>query len=365
MIELLFSELIRVSIGTQDTISRKPSAREWGKLYKLAEKQSLLGVCFLGLQNLGADADERYLQLGIPEDLYFQWVGMAAQIQQRNEEIDRQCVELQARLSADGLRSCVLKGQGVAKLYGEELCPLRQSGDIDVWVDASREKVIDYGMQLGPTKEFDQKHMHYSVFEDTPVEAHWIPVKRNNPMWNRTLETYFDDERERQFSNVVDGLCVPTPDFQLVHQLLHVYGHFVYEGVGLRQVMDLYFAQRACVEGREKVLALFGKLGLMKFVAATQWVLKEVFLMQSEQLLCEPDVREGRIMLDEILVGGNFGKYDKRNHRKGETFVQRFFRRWGRMFRMIRFDPLGTILMPFMRVKLEIWMRRVRRRYNV
>lgn len=162
-----------------------------------------------------------------------------------------------------------------------------------MWVDASRDKVIDYGMQIKPTKEFDEKHMHYQCFDDTDVEAHWLPVNSDNPLWNRSLGKYFESERERQFTNVVDGLCMPTDDFQLVHQLLHVYGHFVCEGVGMRQMMDLYFAQKACTDGVDKVTALFKELNLVRSVAATQWVLKEVFLMSSEQLLCEPDSREG------------------------------------------------------------------------
>lgn len=87
--------------------------------------------------------------------------------------------------------------------------------------------------------------------------------------------------------------------------------------------------------------------------------------MPREQLLCEPDAHEGQRLLDEILIGGNFGKHDARNHVKGETFMQRFFCRWKRSFRMIRFDLLGTILMPVMRLRLELWMRIVRRKYNV
>lgn len=352
-------------MGTQGSLCRLPSEKEWDRLFMMAEKQSLIGVCFAGLQKLGADADTGFRTIGMNEMQYFNWVGMAFSIQTRNEQVNQQCVELQKRMQSDGLRSCLLKGQGVALTYDEQLRCLRQCGDIDIWVDASKEKVIDYGMRISPNREFDQKHMHYHCFEGTDVEAHWIPVKRNNPLWNHRLEKYFDAERERQFSNTVNGLCVPTPDFQLAHQLLHVYSHYVYEGVGMRQIMDLYFAQKACINGLDKVFRLFKDLGLMKFMAATQWVLREVFLMPAELLLCECDAKEGQKLLDEIMIGGNFGQYDKRNHIKGETFIQRFFRRWGRMFRMIRFDPLGTILMPFMRLRLEFWMRRVRRTYNV
>ena len=364
-IDRLFYELIQVAIGTKDSLSHIPSNKEWKALYGMAQKQSLVGVCFAGLQRLGADADEGFARIGMSEEPYLTWMGMTAKIQRTNEEVNRQCAELQAKLSADGFRSCILKGQGVGQLYPEDLRMLRQSGDIDVWMDASREAVIDYGMRMAPNKEFDQKHMHYHCLEETDVEAHWIPVKRNNPLWNRKLERYFDSERERQFTNVANGLCVPTADFQLVHQLLHVYSHYVYEGVGLRQVMDLVFAQEVCTEGRDKVLGLFKSLGLMRFVAATQWVLSEVFQMPREQLLCEPDAHEGQRLLDEILIGGNFGKHDARNHVKGETFMQRFLRRWKRSFRMIRFDLLGTVLMPVMRLRLELWMRSVRRKYNV
>ena len=72
----IFFELIRVAIGTQESLSRLPSAREWGELYKMAQKQSLVGVCFAGLQRLGADADEGFARIGICEMLYLTWMGM-------------------------------------------------------------------------------------------------------------------------------------------------------------------------------------------------------------------------------------------------------------------------------------------------
>lgn len=42
-IDKLFFELIHVAIGKQESLSRLPSACEWGELYKAA-KQSLVGV---------------------------------------------------------------------------------------------------------------------------------------------------------------------------------------------------------------------------------------------------------------------------------------------------------------------------------
>lgn len=365
----LFFELIKVAIGISDSLTRTPSNKEWKVIYDMAKKQSLVGVCFAGIQKL-CDS-EKCIYCGMDEMLYLTWMGMAAKIQQRNEVVNRQCAEFQAKLSADGFRSCILKGQGVALVYLESLRGLRQSGDIDIWIDGGREKIIKYAFSVAPTNIYAEKDIPIELFPDTTVEAHWTPVIWISSPKNKILQLYFDSERERQFANIVDGLCVPTANFQLVHQLLHVYGHYVYEGVGMRQMMDLYFAQLACAKGLngfeefEKVRRLFKILGLMRFVGATQWVLGEVFQLPREQMLCEPDEKEGQKLLDEIMIGGNFGHHDERNHVEGESFFGRFFRRWGRKFRMFRFDPLGTILMPFSRIKLEIWMRKVRRQYGV
>lgn len=48
----LFLELIRVAIGNQECLSRTPSKAEWAELYAMSKKQSLVGICFAGLQKL-------------------------------------------------------------------------------------------------------------------------------------------------------------------------------------------------------------------------------------------------------------------------------------------------------------------------
>lgn len=376
----LFFQLIKVAIGHRSSLSRVPSAKEWRALYGLSVKQAVAGVCFYGLQRLPKEQREE-----MPKGLMMQWLALATQIQARNVLMNQRCVELQRILEEEGMKGCILKGQSIAELYNLDLNlnkddnrdnkynfnlgMYRQSGDIDVWVNGSRERVIDYVMGIAPTRVFDQKHIHFHVFEDVDVEMHWIPVNRCSPKFNRILGEYFKKERSRQFANSSGEVCYPTVDFQLVHQLLHVYAHYVYEGVGLRQMMDLYFAQVAFLERmpekKNEMLGLFRRLGLMKFVAGTQYVLNVVFGLEADALLCAPDEKEGQLLMKEIEIGGNFGQYDKRNIVKDETFVHRALRRFERRWRMVRFDPLGTIIMPFSRMSLEIWMRSVRRKYGV
>ena len=359
-----FFELIRVAIGQQEALSHVPSAEEWVEIYSAAKKQAVVGVAFCGIKLL---PPEQTVCLPLPMKL--EWLAVTAQIQSRNELLNRRCLELQELVERNSMKCCILKGQGVAELYSAPLNLYRQSGDIDVWLDAPKDRVIDFVMGIAPTGDFDQKHIHFQVFDDVDVEAHWIPVHRESPKFNRVLEAYFSKEKEQQHSYLAGTLHTPTVDFQLVHQLLHVYGHYVYEGVGLRQLMDLYFTQRAFVqcmpEKREEVLSIFKRLGLMKFVAGTQYVLLRVFVLDNDALLCVPDKKEGQLLWDEMVNGGNFGQYDRRNLVKNESYLHRAWRRWSRRWRMVRFDALGTILMPYSRIRLEVWMRTVRRKYRV
>lgn len=44
----LFTDLIKIAIGTTDFAPFNPSTEEWETLYNEARRQSLLGICFAG-----------------------------------------------------------------------------------------------------------------------------------------------------------------------------------------------------------------------------------------------------------------------------------------------------------------------------
>ena len=367
----LFFELIRVAIGNQVCLSHTPSADERSELYEMAKKQSLVGVCFAGVQRL-----QKHEQTP-PEMLYLQWMGMAAKIQQRNEVVTRQCVELAESLKARGYRHCILKGQGVASLYKikaesrelrddslelRDLSALRQSGDIDVWIDADAETTIKFVMRVAPTKNIERKHIAMNVFEGTEVEVHWVPSELDNPFADKRLKAWYRAVADEQFGHVSDlGFCTPTAEFNVVYLLLHLYEHFLYEGVGLRQMMDYYFVLRAAneegfkVSGGQEFQELLRSFGMMNFAQGVMWIMKEVFKLEESCLLCEADERTGRMLLDEIMAGGNFGQHGKGSGRGGESMMSWALRRARRTLRHWQYDPIGTICRPFIRLKLYYW----------
>jgi hypothetical protein len=77
-------------------------------------------------------------------------------------------------------------------------------------------------------------------------------------------------------------------------------------------------------------------IGLEKFTSAMMWVMKEVCRMPAAELLCEPNVKEGKFLLSEIMAGGNFGQ--TRQDGKSRNTV-------GRWMMMVRHYPSEVLWM--------------------
>lgn len=342
----LFYELIQVGIGVHACLSHTPSAEEWGELYAMAKKQSLVGVCFAGVQRLQQQRQEP------PEMTYLTWMGMAAKIQQRNEVVNRQCTDLQRRLSADGFRSCILKGQGVAQVYPESLRGLRQSGDIDIWIEGDKDVALDWAKKQGATiVSIDMVHAHADLFEDTEVEIHSQPSWMYGRKADKVLQRFFAESADGQFSYHDEkvGMTYPTVGFNLVYSLVHINRHIFEEGIGLRQLLDYYFILKASnVAEREKACEVIASLGLKQFAAGIMYIENKVFALERDCMVCEPDAEEGEFLLEDIERGGNFGKYDERN--VVLPVEKRFARGWYNMQHNVRYlwhYPSEVIAIPF------------------
>lgn len=318
MQDLLF-ELIQVAIGRKNSLSYTPTAKEWEKLYRVAESQAILGICFAGVKRL---QETGYC---VPEPLFMQWLAMAAKIQQRNGDMDQKTAEVWGLLNKAGLKCAVLKGQGVAELYeirneklgirNDSLGMLRQSGDIDVWVKGGFDVVNDFVQKTRPTDDIAYHRFHYDMYADTEVELHHRPTLMRNLFDDRRLQQWCDSFDADTFVMTEKGFAVPSLGFNRIFILTHIYRHFLFEGIGLRQLMDYYFVLRTRNLDLNKLLV---ELSLRRFAAAVMWVMGHVFGLEREYMLCEPDEKEGRFILDEIMQTGNFGYGDSRYKRHGK-----------------------------------------------
>lgn len=365
-IENLFYQLLRMALGRQVCLPHTPNEQEWKALYELAKKQSLIGVCFAGVQKLQKQRQEP------PEMTYLTWMGMAAKIQQRNEVVSRQCVELQGQLAADGLRSCVLKGQGVGALYrvhendndnnqsSSDLSMLRQSGDIDVWVDTDEEGALRWVKKYQRELDFDYKHVHLDVLEGTSVEVHYRPSTSRVPWYMKRVEHF---TREKAcWTNAValgDGMVnVPSLEFNLVFILQHIFGHLFAEEMTLKQYLDYYFVLKQAHEKSADVQEAYRwmqRMGMGSFARATMWLLREVFGMPEEWMICEADADEGRFLLDRVMAKEQKAK--KGEHGSVRWHLSVFWAQQSKNLHLLTHYPLEVLFSPIWLARHFFWKR--------
>ena len=409
---------------------------DWRQLYDFAKKQAIVGFCFEGIERLGNECPEELKQNPIGQDLLMEWMGMAQRIRRQNMKVNVVAGKLFAQLQKDGLRCCVLKGQGNAIMYPNPYS--RNPGDIDVWVNAERKDVFEYAQKHFTLGDDIRYHHLETSMDGVPVELHFMPCIMNNVFYNRRLQKWFKRNADLQCSNVVglpDGageIAVPTTAFNVIYQLCHLYHHFFDEGIGMRQIIDYYFVindlssfesrdgffdkessskthpssltlkggstsfpkplspqgtgdvtaptrrsepLRSKVGGPSEVSpdCLCGvnrladesldvlqhdlkHLGLWKFAGAVMYVLHEVLGLSEEKMIVPADEKRGRLLLSEILNGGNFGKhFSKYGHFTQQGMAKKYFLKIWRNMHFMRYYPAEALSEPIFRTWHFFW----------
>lgn len=347
-----FYRLLRLSLGVAQEFPVVETAEDWWRLYQTADCQSLLGVCYQGICQLPDD-------LKPPLELILQWAADAESIRGQNNLLNQEAVRLTELFAQQGCKSAILKGQANARYYPDPMS--RQPGDIDIWVEGGRKRIIDLLWKTGMINEdpglvaVDGKasasyhHVHLPQTQDgVIVEVHFRPSSGNfDPVTNRRLQRWL--EQEVLNTTAVQPALVspdsgetgmtfnaPSMQFALVMQLSHIQRHFLGTGIGLRQICDYYLLlQNASDDDRRKVAAQLEQFGLSHVAGALMWVLAKVLYLDGGLMLCEPDSYRGEWMLREIMDGGNFGNYAPREQ---HSVWRRFFLSKMNRLKMLRFS---------------------------
>ena len=429
-------------------MSRVIAGMNWQALYSFASKQALLGLCFDGIERLGEEYPEELRLNPIGRELLMTWMGKAQQIRRQNMKVNVVASKLFSMLREDGFRCCILKGQGNALMYSNAYS--RNPGDIDVWVNASREQITEYAkthFEIGNDIRF--QHLETSM-DGVPVELHFFPCTMNNPIYHVRLQKWFKRNADLQCSNVVslpDGIgeiAIPTTAFNVIYQLTHLYHHFFDEGIGMRQIIDYFlvvndFSKNVFLDtdfsnhpvplskegstSHPDPLTLRGEggnrptrcseplrskdggpskvspdcagwdrrgvsgdiasdasvssafttdssastaldvvqrelkyLGLWKFAGAVMFVLHEVLGLAEDKMIVPMDEKRGKLLLSEILNGGNFGKhFTKYGHFTQQGMAKKYFLKIWRNMHFVRYYPAEALSEPIFRTWHFFW----------
>lgn len=391
-----FFELLQMSVGRREGLSGTPVKEEWKAMFRMAREQALVGVFTEAVCRLSEEKRP-------PRKPLARLCSEVVMIEDANLRLFGKCCDLTEALAADGFDSCILKGLGMAMLYPKPL--LRHSGDIDVWMKPTatntqsslEDTIYNYAHEKGTLSDAVYHHVGVSIAihrnaddkvttspsenKSDDVEMHFRPSFMFSPRHNRRMQEWFDEQWPLQLKHTVqvkpeffapdrkDEACsfrCPTPSFNAIYCLAHIYRHLFDEGVGLRQLLDYYYVIKAYNADTDDArhattLANLKRFGLYRFAQAVMYVLHEVFALPESEMLMPMNKKTGRFLLDEILRAGNFGQHDDRvTIVANETPFHKLIRRQRYSLRLLRYFPNEVLWQPY----FKFWHRRWRLRHG-
>ncbi len=341
----------------------------WHKLLEFATRQTIVGLyARTVLMKDGKLTIEGFMGNKPSDEDVMEWVFEDFRLRKDNTRLFERTTKAAEWFAENGFRNVILKGQGNALMYPDPM--LRTPGDIDIWLEGGREKVLAFTTKYYQ-KEANSMHVDFPMFRDTPVEVHFRPTRLFNPYRTKALWAYCDSVGGEQFDNKVtspDGkysFSMPTNEFNAFYQLDHVFRHLIYKGIGMRQVIDYFFLLRkryndgATPEDNKRLIKLLNRFGIKKFARAMMYVQREVLGLEDKYLFIEPHEREGKFLLKELLESGNFGHHDTRldDSLEGvEGHMKRFWVLESFRLRLLTHYPSEAIWMPWRDIKRH-WER--------
>ena len=234
----IFLDFLRFCIGSDSEIPSSLKEADWKVLYRIAQKQCLVGILFGGIQKLPP------AEVGMSKDLLLQWMMQCHMLEKANVRLNDAAIQVSEWFRKKGFRTCILKGQGNALMYPNPYS--RTPGDIDIWVEGGDKRVISFVRSISPHEKACYHHIEFPSYKGVEVEVHYRPSFLLCFWHNRKLQKYYERVKEEQFSHRVmlgeqGEVAIPTAEFNVIFQLTHIFSHLMNEGIGLRQLVDYYY----------------------------------------------------------------------------------------------------------------------------
>lgn len=370
-----YLEFLRFALNDDSVVPDSVVNINWQALLRFAKEQAIVGIY---ARRILFDNDKlndcKWLGNRPNEDDVMDWMGEVAKLRKRNMLLFEKSADIARRFHEDGFNCCILKGQGNALHY--PMPELRTSGDIDIWVwpkddkVASRRQVIsDYVHKSFPNAKMMYLHIDYPIYDKVPVEVHVYPSILNNPLRNKSLQQFFNSLKADVSGNQVTYLYndnsysfpAPNDNFNRIFELCHIMHHEFDEGIGLRQLIDYFYLLRrgSTEEERQHNCKLLSSFGMYRFAAAVMYIMENVLGLEDEYLLMPPDEKTGRLLLRDIIHGGNFGKYNTSFAHNGKDInPQRYFYKTFHNLSLVRYYPSETLWEPLFRTWHFFWRKK-------
>jgi hypothetical protein len=313
-----YLEFIRWSLHQADEAPSCISEIDWQELLSFAKKQTIIGIYWQGIQRLGDVANKP------SEDDVMDWMGEYIKIVRRNTKTDDAVAWLAKFMRSNDIGFFVFKGQTVASYYPTP--EIRTSGDVDFYVfkkDWDRAKSL-LTKEVTITDDHSGQHLEFTK-DGVPFEMHYhtavFASGSKQRYWDELIESYFDDVLDHVEINDVEVPTLP-PTLNSIYLFVHIYHHFLKEGIALRQFIDwmMFLEAKHDEIVKYELTAKLDRLRLTKAFRAFGAVLVDVLGMDSKFFPLEitySDRKYEKKIMSIVLKYGNFGKYGRKEQQGG------------------------------------------------
>ena len=253
-------------------------------------------------------------------------------LEKENKHLEDNVASLTKLLEEHRIPHVVVKGQTLAALYPKPR--LRVPGDIDFYVsEKDMDKVMkviqeDWGIEIIPKKKEEQpRHLPFKYNNNT-FEMHFKLALFSLPRHQRFLDQLVDDTSTRTTVSI-GGTNVPVlqPTLNVFYTFIHLYHHLRKEGVALRQLCDVTILLDKLHNSidTDLLLKMLDTIGYRKAFAAFGYIFVEKLGLDEKKMpvsIGESERKWGKKILDDIILHGNWGKYE-REHLEKKTSVKR------------------------------------------
>lgn len=309
--QALLLELIAHNI-TGAQISNYTDDIDWIELIKESIAQTVSVVVFDSVTPIKEK---------INNDIYKKWFNRSFKDMAINSLVEKSQKNLVTLLENKNYKYVILKGLSSAAYYTKP--ELRLLGDVDFLIENDKKDEIKEYLKADGYVASLEDHICHIVFNKPKehLEMHFEIAGIPDGIIGDKVRLFMQDTLcEPETVNLANSFNVPKDKYHAVILLLHTQHHLLGEGIGLRHLMDW-----ACFVNKtmdkpfweNELIPFLNEIGLFTYMNIITATCVRYFKIKTPSWAeaVEKDISEA--LIEDILVGGNFGKKEKLRSESG------------------------------------------------
>lgn len=224
------------------TLMASLSISSWKEIYEVSINQGVSAIMLDGINRIFEAGGNKAVNNQIPilwwQRFILEWTGLSLNIEAKNKQQERIMREMTNLWAVNGCRVVLMKGLANGLYYPNPIH--RNPGDIDCYLFDDYEKGNQIAIEAGAhLNEEWYKHSEITYKGEIFENHHYFVTVRDGKCseeMNKELRSFLLKEELNYYP--LSKACIPTTQFNASFLSYHACGHFLYEGLRMKQLID-------------------------------------------------------------------------------------------------------------------------------